>query len=77
MAYYRRRRTTRMGYGPSRRVRSRRVPRGYSVRGRGRARGRARVARQEVRLVIQTPTDMLPPRPTPGGFARVLRRARF
>lgn len=49
----------------------------YTTRGRGRYRGRARRMRREVRLVIQTPSDMLPPRPTAGGFARLRRRSRF
>jgi len=34
-------------------------------------------ARNEIRLVIQTPSDMLPARPVVGQFARARRRARF
>lgn len=49
----------------------------FSFRGRGRYRGRARRGSREVRLVIQTPSDMLPPRPIAGGWARLRRRARF
>jgi hypothetical protein len=45
--------------------------------GRGRYRGRAYRGSREVRLVIQTPSDMLPPRPVAGQFARLRRRARF
>ena len=51
--------------------------RSWSVRGRGRYRGRARYRGQEVRIVIQQPTDMLPIRPVAGQFARLTRRARF
>jgi hypothetical protein len=49
----------------------------FTMRGRGRYRGRARRAAREVRLVIQTPSDMLPPRPVAGQFARIRRRSRF
>lgn len=49
----------------------------YTRRGRGRFRGRASRMGREVRLVIQTPSDMLPPRPVSGQFARLRRRARF
>lgn len=52
-------------------------PRTYRTASRGRARGRARRSGQTIRLVIQTPSDMLPPRPVAGQFARVRRRARF
>ena len=78
MAYRRRRRT----YGRSR-FRRRSYGRGsYRPRvrrfsGRGRYRGRGRRGGSVVRLVIQTPSDMLPPRPVAGQFARVVRRARF
>lgn len=86
MAYYRRRsgyrRPMRSRYGMRRRGFSRFRRGGYrrpytSFRGRGRYRGRGRMSRQSVRLVIQTPTDMLPPRPSAGQFARQRRRARF
>lgn len=81
MAYRRRRRVL----GRSRfrrrsyrtRARSSYRPRVSRFRGRGRYRGRARRGGSTVRLVIQTPTDMLPPRPVAGQFARVVRRARF
>jgi hypothetical protein len=49
----------------------------FTRRGRGRYRGRAYRGSREVRLVIQTPSDMLPPRPVAGQFARIRRRARF
>lgn len=45
--------------------------------GRGRYRGRAGRMSRRPRLVIQVPSDMLPPRPLAGGWARVRRRARF
>lgn len=68
MAMRRRRRTMRRsGYRPS----------VYRARGRGRYRGRARRSGQSIRLVIQTPSDMLPPRPVANQFARIRRRARF
>lgn len=73
MAYRRRRRSS--GYRMRRRSGYR--PRSYSVRGRGRTRGRARRMGNTIRLVIQTPSDMLPPRPVAGQFARIRRRARF
>lgn len=82
MAYYRRRR--RWGMRRRSTFRGRRSygrssyrPRSYGYRGRGRYRGRARRARQEIRLVIQQPSDMLPVRPVAGQFARLRRRARF
>lgn len=86
MAYYRRRRRvygrSRFAYSGRRRRRMsfRRGgyrPRSYRIRGRGRYRARARRMSQTVRLVIQTPSDMLPPRPVSGQFARIRRRARF
>lgn len=49
----------------------------FSFRGRGRYRGRGYRSGRDIRLVIQTPTDMLPPRPVAGQFARLRRRARF
>jgi len=52
-------------------------PRASRFSGRGRYRGRGRRGGSVVRLVIQTPSDMLPPRPQAGQFARVVRRARF
>lgn len=64
-------------YGFRRRYSSGYRRRFYSFRGRGRYRGRARRGRREVRLVIQTPSDMLPPRPRMAQFARIRRRARF
>lgn len=70
MAY--RRRTRRRTYS-----RSGYRPRVSRARGRGRYRGRARRAGSTIRLVIQTPSDMLPPRPVANQFARVRRRARF
>ena len=73
MAYRRRRRMTRSRS----RSRSGYRPRTYRSAGRGRVRGRARRSGQTIRLVIQTPSDMLPPRPVAGQFARVRRRARF
>ena len=73
MAYRRRRRS---GGGMRRMGRTYR-PRGYSVRGRGRYRGRTRRAGSTLRLVIQTPSDMLPLRPQAAQFARLRRRARF
>jgi len=75
MAYRRRRAPARRSY--ARPSRSRRAPMARSYRSRGRYRGRARSTGQTVRLVIQTPSDMLPPRPAPGQFARLKRRARF
>lgn len=73
---YRRSTFRRRSYGrPMRRSGYRRPY--YSFRGRGRYRGRGRRGPREVRLVIQTPSDMLPPRPTAGGWARLRRRARF
>jgi len=54
---------------------SRPARRSYSVGRRGRT-GFGRGA-QEIRLVIQTPSDMLPARPKVGQFARVRRRARY
>lgn len=82
MAYRRRRRVMRRGYTRFRRRRAtfRRSsyrPRVSRFRGRGRYRGRGRRGGSVVRLVIQTPSDMLPPRPQAGQFARVVRRARF
>ena len=87
MPYFRRRRFRRYrrgGYGRRyfrrgfvRRYRSGYRRPSYSYRGRGRYRGRARRASRAVRLVIQTPSDMLPPRPIAGQFARLRRRARF
>lgn len=80
MAYRRRRRIgarSRFRRRSGRMVRSSYRPRAYRMRGRGRYRGRARRGGSTIRLVIQTPTDMLPPRPVAGQFARVLRRARF
>lgn len=70
MAYRRRRRRTYARGGGYR-------PRTYRRTGRGRYRGRARRGGQTIRLVIQTPSDMLPPRPQAGQFARIRRRARF
>lgn len=70
---YRRRRTS--SYRRPARSSTRRTTRSYRTR--GRYRGRARATGQTVRLVIQTPTDMLPPRPVAGQFARLKRRARF
>lgn len=68
MAYRRRRRVMRRStYRPST----------YRRAGRGRTRGRARRSGQSIRLVIQTPSDMLPPLPVANQFARVRRRARF
>lgn len=52
-------------------------PRTFRRTGRGARRGRARASGQTIRLVIQSPTDMLPPRPVANQFARVRRRARF
>lgn len=70
MAYRRRRRRMTMRRSSYR-------PRTYARAGRGRYRGRARRSGQSIRLVIQTPSDMLPPRPVANQFARVRRRARF
>ena len=86
MAYRRRRRTGGYGrrrygrrgmMGRRRYARSSYRPRVARMRGRGRYRGRGSRGGQTVRLVIQTPSDMLPPRPVAGQFARVRRRARF
>lgn len=84
MAYRRRRRMTTRSRFTRRRVARRSTFRRSSYRprvarfsGRGRYRGRGRRGGSVVRLVIQTPTDMLPPRPVAGQFARVVRRARF
>lgn len=52
-------------------------PRASRVSGRGRYQSRAEPGVQTVRLVIQTPSDQLPPRPVSGQFARIRRRARF
>lgn len=73
---YRRRRSTgrRTSYGRSR---SSRRGRGYSVRGSGRRMGRGRSSGSTIRVVVTTPTDVLPPRPTPAMWARRPRRARF
>lgn len=79
---YRRRRSS---YGRSRYTRGRsysrfrtgRRPAYRTLRRRGRYRGTGRVRGSTVRLVIQTPSDMLPPRPQAGQFARIRRRARF
>lgn len=70
MAYRRRRRSRAMTRGSYR-------PRTFRSSSRGRTRGRARRSSQSIRLVIQTPSDMLPPRPVAGQFARIRRRARF
>lgn len=82
MAYRRRRRMVSRGRSRFRRrsyarARSSYRPRVRRFSGRGRYRGRGRRGGSVVRLVIQTPTDMLPPRPVAGQFARVVRRARF
>jgi len=78
MAYRRRRRMTgRSRYGSRSRGRSSYRPRVTRLRGRGRYRGRGSRGGSTIRLVIQTPSDMLPPRPVTGQFARVRRRARF
>ena len=79
MAYRRRRSrfSRRRTYTRRRASRSTYRPRVRRFSGRGRYRGRVRRGGQVVRLVIQTPTDMLPPRPVAGQFARVVRRARF
>lgn len=80
MAYRRRRRTygrsrfRRRSYGSAR---SSYRPRARRFSSRGRYRGRGSRGGSVVRLVIQTPSDMLPPRPVAGQFARVVRRARF
>jgi len=68
MAYSRSRRSTRRS-APARRTR-----RTYGRTVRVSAPSRAS---REIRLVIQTPSDMLPARPTVGQFARARRRARF
>jgi len=54
----------------------RRAPARTRSYGRTRRTGFGR-ASQEIRLVIQTPSDMLPARPKVGQFARMRRRARF
>lgn len=73
---YRRRRPSR--YRPvSRRSRSTRRGRGYSVRGSGRRTGRGRASGSTIRVVVTTPSDMLPARPLPAQWARRPRRARF
>jgi len=69
-SYGRRTATTRYGARRTSGLRS-----GYSFGGRSR-RGFGRASR-EIRLVIQTPSDMLPVRPKVGQFARRVRRARF
>lgn len=75
MAYYRKTRATnRRG---SRVARSSKRGRGSTSRGSGRGRSRARASPQEIRIVVTTPSDMLPPRPTAGAWARVPRRSRF
>nr|QXN72874.1 MAG: hypothetical protein [Microvirus sp.] len=70
---YRRRRT--YSRAPARYGRSGARP--YRSRGRGRYRGRTSRSRQTIRVVIQTPTDMLPARPVAGQSAMARRRARF
>lgn len=76
---YSRRSTRRSSYGRgSFRGASRysRPARRNSYVGRGRRAGFGRGS-SEIRLVIQTPSDMLPQRPKVGQFARLRRRARY
>lgn len=61
----------------TRRRSTRYTPRRRAMTGRGRYRGRTRPAAREIRIVLQTPTDMLPSRPTANQFARTMIRRRF
>lgn len=74
MAFRKRRTSGRGSYSPRR---SSRRGTGGTMRGGSRSRSRGRRAVQEVRIVVTTPSDMLPPRPSPAGFARVPRRSMF